>query len=147
MVPEPGAAQMSETESTILGGVPETLFIMLYVRAMDSQRPDALLKDEKAVELVARLSYDFDRIRRLSMSKVQKVMLLLRNREFDRYARDFLTSRPEAVVVHIGCGLDLRFERVDNGRVQWYDLDFPGVIELRRKFVGDEPSFGVKVET
>jgi len=41
-------------------------------------------------------------------------------------------------VVHIGCGLDSRFERVDNGRVEWYDLDLPDVIELRRKLIGDE---------
>jgi hypothetical protein len=61
----------------------------------------------------------------------------------DRYARDFLSRHPEAVVVHIGCGLDSRFERVcseqpDNGRVEWYDLDLPDVIGLRRKFIGDE---------
>jgi O-methyltransferase involved in polyketide biosynthesis len=129
---------MSEAESQILSGVPETLLIMLYVRAMETQRPDALLQDEKAVELVTRMSYDFDRIRQLSLSEAHKVMLLLRNREFDRYARDFLTRRPEAVVVHIGCGLDSRFERLDDGRVEWYDLDFPEVIELRRKFIGDE---------
>jgi O-methyltransferase involved in polyketide biosynthesis len=42
------------------------------------------------------------------------------------------------VVVHIGCGLDSRFERVDNGQVEWYDLDLPEVIELRRKFIGGE---------
>ena len=41
-------------------------------------------------------------------------------------------------MVHIGCGLDSRFERVDNGRVEWYDLDLPDVIEQRRKFMGDE---------
>jgi O-methyltransferase involved in polyketide biosynthesis len=27
---------------------------------------------------------------------------------------------------------------VDDGRVEWYDLDFPAVIDLRRKFIGDE---------
>jgi O-methyltransferase involved in polyketide biosynthesis len=57
-------------------------------------------------------------------------------REMDRYARDFLNRHPQAVVVHIGCGLDSRFERVDNGRVEWYDLDFPGVIDLRWRFLG-----------
>ena len=44
----------------------------------------------------------------------------------------------DAVVLHIGCGFDTRFERVDNGQVEWYDLDFPDVIALRRKFIGDE---------
>jgi O-methyltransferase involved in polyketide biosynthesis len=42
------------------------------------------------------------------------------------------------VVVHIGCGLDTRYERVDNDQVEWYDLDLPEVIELRRKFIGGE---------
>jgi len=32
-------------------------------------------------------------------------------------------------VVHIGCGLDSRFERVEwYGRVEWYDLDLPEVL-------------------
>jgi len=43
-------------------------------------------------------------------------------------------------VVHIGWGFDSRFERVAerNGRIEWYDLDLPEVIELRRKLFGDE---------
>jgi O-methyltransferase involved in polyketide biosynthesis len=42
-------------------------------------------------------------------------------------------------VVHIGCGFDTRFERVaEGGQVEWYDLDLPDVIELRRKLIGDE---------
>lgn len=129
---------MSETSEQGLSGVAETLLITLYARAMESQRPDALIKDEKAVALVTQMSYDFDRIRQIRMDEDDKVTLILRNREFDRYAQDFLARHPDAVVVHIGCGLDSRFERVDNGQVEWYDLDLPEVIELRRKFIGDE---------
>ncbi len=129
---------MSDTEPKTLSGVSETLLITLYLRAMESQRPDALVKDEKAVVLVAQMSYDFARVRQIPLSEANKLVIILRNREFDGYARDFLARHPEAVVVHIGCGLDSRFERVDNGRVEWYDLDFPDVIELRRKYLGDE---------
>ncbi len=46
---------MSEMVNQDLSGVSETLLIMLYLRAMESQRPDALFNDEKAVELVARI--------------------------------------------------------------------------------------------
>ena len=46
---------------------------------------------------------------------------------------------PDAVVVDIGCGLDARFERVDNGQVVWYDLDLPNVIALRRQFYAETP--------
>lgn len=129
---------MPEKISSNLSGVAETLLITLYIRAMESQRPDALIKDEKAVEFVAKMGYDFNRMRLLHLSEANKIVIILRNREFDRYARDFLGRHPEAVVVHIGCGLDTRFERVDNGKVEWYDMDFPDVIELRRKYLGDE---------
>jgi O-methyltransferase involved in polyketide biosynthesis len=129
---------MSETTNQNLSGVAETLLMTLYIRAMESQRPDALIKDEKAVELVTRMDYDFDRVRQVKMDEDDKVTVILRNREFDRFAQDFLARHPEAVVVHIGCGLDSRFERVDNGQVEWYDLDLPEVIALRRKFIGGE---------
>lgn len=124
---------MSETTNQNLSGVAETLLMTLYIQAMESQRPDALIKDEKAVELVTRMGYDFDRVRQIKMDEEDKVTVILRNLEFDRYARDFLARRLEAVVVHIGCGLDSRFERVDNGWGEWYDLDLPEVIALRRK--------------
>jgi O-methyltransferase involved in polyketide biosynthesis len=129
---------MSENTNQGLSGVAETLLMTLYIRAMESQRPDALIKDEKAVALVTNMSYDFDRIRQVKTDEDDKVGVILRNLEFDRQVRDFLTRHPHAVVVHIGCGLDSRFERVDNGKVEWHDLDLPEVIEQRRKFIGDE---------
>jgi O-methyltransferase involved in polyketide biosynthesis len=121
-----------------LSGVAETLLIPLYNRVMESQRSDAIMKDEKAVALVTQMSYDFDQVRKIRMSEGNKVARIMLTREMDRYARDFLNRHPEAVVVHIGCGLDSRFKRVDTGRVEWYDLDLPDVIGLRRKFIGDE---------
>jgi O-methyltransferase involved in polyketide biosynthesis len=129
---------MPEKNSVSLSGVAETLLIPLYNRAMESQRQDAMMKDEKAVALVTQMSYDFDQVRKIRMNEGNKVARIMLTREMDRYARDFLSRHPEAVVVHIGCGLDSRFERVDNGRVEWYDLDLPDVIGLRRKFIGDE---------
>lgn len=129
---------MTEIPNQNLDGVAETLLLTLYIRALESQRPDSLLQDEKAVTLVNRMNYDFSRFTRIKMDENDKLTIILRNREFDRYARDFIAHNPEAVVVHIGCGLDSRFERVDNGQVEWYDLDLPEVIELRRKLIGGE---------
>jgi O-methyltransferase involved in polyketide biosynthesis len=59
---------MSETKPQTLSGVAETLLITLYLRAMESQRPDALIKDEKAVALVTQMSYDFARVRQIPLS-------------------------------------------------------------------------------
>lgn len=126
---------MNELESVLGSDISETLLIPLYVRALESQRPDAVVRDEQAVALVRRINYDFSRVK---LNAIDRTSIILRMREFDRYARDFFKRNPEAVVVHIGCGLDTRFPRVDNGRVEWYDLDLPDVIALRRKLLGGE---------
>lgn len=126
---------MTEKLLISLSGVPETLLIPLYYRALESQRPDAMLKDDKAVEIVRKLDYDFSRIK---LQSHDIIGLVCRLREFDRFARDFLAVHPDGVIIHIGCGLDTRFERVDNGRVEWFDLDLPEVIQLRRRLIGDE---------
>lgn len=53
---------------------------------------------------------------------------------FDEQVSKFLQANPDSVVVNIGCGLDTRFSRIDNGRVLWFDLDLPEAINVRRNF-------------
>jgi len=90
---------MSETLGQDLSGVSETLLLTLCLRAMESQRPDALIKDEKAEALAKKISddglYDFGRMRPLHLSEANKLVIILRNREFDRSARDFLARQPD----------------------------------------------------
>jgi O-methyltransferase involved in polyketide biosynthesis len=129
---------MSETTKPSLNSVAETLLITLYIRATESQRPDALIKDERAEALVRQLDPETLRKTLALTEDTGRIVLILKSREFDRFAQDFLGRHPDAVVVHIGCGLDTRFERVDNGQVVWYDLDLPEVIDLRRELIGGE---------
>src|SRR5512136_740552 len=129
---------MSEITNPNLSGVAETLLITLYIRAMESQRPDALIKDERAEALVRQLDPQTMRKTLALTDDFSRVAVILKGREFDRFAQDFLERHPDAIVVHIGCGLDTRFERLDNGQVEWYDLDLPDVIDLRRQLVGGE---------
>lgn len=129
---------MSEAKKPNLNGVAETLLITLYIRAMESQRPDALIKDERAEAIVRQLDQETLRKTLALTDDFSRVAVILKGRDFDRFAQDFLRRHPDAVIVHIGCGLDTRFERVDNGQVEWYDLDLPEVIELRRELVGGE---------
>lgn len=93
---------MSGIADPKLSGVAEMPLVTLYLRAMESQRPDVLIRDENAVALVSRIGYDFARIRLLHLNEANKLVIILRDREFDRDARDFLASHPKAVVVHIG---------------------------------------------
>jgi len=129
---------MSESTNPNLNGVAETLLITLYIRATESQRPDALIKDERAEALIRRLDPETLRKTLALTEDTGRLVLILKSREFDRFAQDFLKRHPNAVVVHIGCGLDTRFDRVDNRQVEWYDLDLPEVIDLRRELIGGE---------
>ena len=131
---------MSETTNQNLNDIPDTYLAPLYWKALETQRPDAMIRDEKAVALVEQGSMDFSRVKQIRMNELLSAMRIIFTREMDRYARDFLGRHPDAVVVHIGCGMDARFERVAerNDRVEWFDLDLPGVIDLRRRFIGNE---------
>jgi O-methyltransferase involved in polyketide biosynthesis len=43
-------------------------------------------------------------------------------------------ASPDAVVLHLACGLDSRVLRIDPGpTVAWFDLDQEPVIDLRRR--------------
>lgn len=134
---------MPEITKPELSGVAETLLITLYIRATESQRPDALIKDERAEAVVRQLDPETLRKTLALTEDTGRLVLILKSREFDRFAQDFLGRHPDAVVVHIGCGLDTRFERIcserlDIGQVEWYDLDLPEVINLRRELIGGE---------
>ena len=119
-----------------LNPVAQTLMLPLGYRALESRRPDALIHDPKAEEIMGQLAYDFSRIQR---EKFQALNVALRAREFDRAARAFLAAHPAGTIVEIGCGLDTRFDRLDNGQVRWFNLDFPEVIALREQFFAPQP--------
>lgn len=125
---------MGETVS--LGEVQETLLIPLYGRAHDAQRKDSILRDSKAIELVAAIDYDFTKFRGPSLAGS-----VLRASIFDEYVRGFLAEHPDGTVVDLGCGLSTRFDRLDNGRLRWFDLDLPDTMALRRKFFADSDRY------
>jgi O-methyltransferase involved in polyketide biosynthesis len=124
-------------EKIVLDGVAETLLLTLNMRACESQRPDAMLKDDTAVAMVRQMDYDFSRVH---MPRRDEIIFIARLKKMDSKTREYLARNPKGAVVHIGCGLDTRFERVDNGRVEWFDLDLPDVIALRRKLLQPESS-------
>ncbi len=105
--------------------VSETLMIPLHARALEQRQPEPLVRDPLAADLVERIDDDW---RRIKVNRHDLTASVVRVREFDRMAREFLADHPRATVVHIGCGLDTRFQRVDNGQVRWFDLDLPDVI-------------------
>ncbi|HWP50294.1 MAG TPA: class I SAM-dependent methyltransferase [Clostridia bacterium] len=122
--------------SVKLNGVMETLLITLYARAKDAGSSAPVINDKKAAEIVAKIEYDFSKFDSGVMSYYG---ILARAKMMDVEARKFIGQHPDCVVVSVGCGLDTRFSRVDNGSIQWYNLDFPEVIEHRKLFFEEIP--------
>ncbi|MFJ9370923.1 class I SAM-dependent methyltransferase [Nocardia sp. NPDC101769] len=116
-----------------LTGVPETLLWVLYWRAEESKRADALLSDPKAVTLCESIDYPFA----AKFGRPHPV-LSLRARCFDDEIRRFLATHPDGTVVSLGEGLETQFWRVDNGRVRWLSVDLPETIDLRRRLLPDD---------
>ena len=118
-----------------LQGVARTLLAPLACRAIDSIRPDAIIHDPRAVEVYNALGGNPDFL--MGMRGHDLTVTMMRARQFDTYARDFLARNPGGVVTDLGCGLDTRFNRLDDGQLFWLGIDLPEVIELRRKYLPD----------
>jgi len=118
-----------------LQGVASTLLVPLACRAIDSIRPDAILHDPRAVDVYNALGGNSDFL--MGMRGHDLTATVMRARQFDTYARDFLARNPGGLVVDIGCGLDTRFDRLDDGKLFWLGVDLPEVIELRRQYIPD----------
>lgn len=116
-----------------LGEVQETMLIPLTVKANETLRKKPRIKDEKAVEIIRSIDTD--------ISKYDKFMshegIVARTIMFDKTLNEYIKHYPNAVLVNLGCGLDNRFKRVDNGKILWYNLDLPDAIELRKRFFND----------
>ncbi|MDD1675483.1 MAG: class I SAM-dependent methyltransferase [Methanomicrobiales archaeon] len=124
------------------GDIAGTSFITLYCHALETLSDNPILFDPKSVEIITELNktlslsdHTLDRILVSgTLDRRVVVHIALRAKKYDDYAREFLQRFPDGVVVNIGCGLDSRFLRIDNGQVILYDLDLPEIIEIKKVF-------------
>jgi O-methyltransferase involved in polyketide biosynthesis len=123
-------------EKITLAAEQETLMITLYCKTLAA--PKGVFSDAEAWKIVDRVDYDFSR---LKVKPGTRLTVFMRAKRLDEYVRAFLSRAPDGIVLHLGCGLDTRFFRVDNGTATWFDLDLPDVIELRRKFFSESPQY------
>ena len=42
------------------------------------------------------------------------------------------------MIINIGAGFDTTFNRIDNGKVRWINIDLPDVILLRKKLIPEK---------
>jgi O-methyltransferase involved in polyketide biosynthesis len=123
-------------EKITFTGTQETTLTTLWAKALDSRSPRPILGDRHADQAIQRIDYDFDAIK---LSRRDEVSTALRSKAFDDHAARYIEAHPDCTVLHLGCGLDARAERVrPPATVRWYDIDLPDVVELRRRLYPDE---------
>ena len=112
-----------------LGDVETTALIPLSIKANETKRPSARIKDNKAVAIISALGIDtapYDKFMSHEGVIARTIML-------DKMVKDFISKNPEGVIVNLGAGFDNRLERVDNGKIFWFDLDLADSIATRKK--------------
>ena len=108
----------------------KTLFIPLIGKARIS-KDNLFFKDEKAEEIVLSVNYD---LKGLKVSKWLSMYLSLRALIIDELCNDYLKNNSDVTILHLGCGLDSRYLRINQNYKKWYDIDYESVIKMRKKY-------------
>lgn len=114
----------------VMDQVNQTLYIPLYGKSYVSRR-GIILHDPKAEEIWKAEAFA---LKRKSRSKWLCFYMGMRAAVYDSWLRQQMGAMPDAVILHLGCGMDSRICRVGTGEHLWYDVDFPDVIAERKKY-------------
>jgi methyltransferase (TIGR00027 family) len=125
------------TSEVDFSDVRATMLKTLHLRALDADSAEPVLGDDHAAEAVRRIDYDWQRLAKRG-ARNEAYAVALRGRIIDDLVTGFLHQHPDAVVLNLACGLDSRAFRLDRpARSDWFDVDLPKVIELRRSLHTD----------
>ena len=113
-----------------MNNVNKTLYIPLYGKSYVSKK-GILLQDKQAEKMWEAAGFS---LKSKSKSKWLAYYMGMRSAVFDNWVTEQLSQNPDAVVLHIGCGLDSRCLRINHTAQAWYDIDFPEVITERERF-------------
>lgn len=113
-----------------MSGISETLLITLFAKAKDYEEEKSILNDKKSNEILKKIDYDF---KKFNLAWKSYYGIVARTKIMDEEVNKFLERNPNAVIINVGCGLDNRFQRINNREAVCYNLDLPEVISLREK--------------
>jgi O-methyltransferase involved in polyketide biosynthesis len=120
--------------------IEKTLVIPLAARARENRKPDPILIDHRADAILSSLAIGPEELR---IPRKSEIMVRMRAKQFDLYASQILREQPDTQVLHLGCGLDSRYERVGTPECSWYDVDLPEVMKVRRTFYEEDDRYSM----
>ncbi len=120
-----------------MNSVNKTLYIPLYGKAYVSKK-GLFLDDKKAEEI---WEAEGASLKGRAKSKWLAYYMGIRSAVFDEWLKRQMEAWRDAVVIHIGCGMDSRVTRVGSGDRKWYDVDFSEVIEERKRYYAEQEGY------
>lgn len=120
-----------------MNNVNKTLYIPLYGKAYVS-RKEIILHDPKAEEIWAAEGFP---LKGKSKSKWLAYYMGMRSAVFDRWLKIQMDADPSTAILHIGCGMDSRCERIGAQGHLWFDIDFPDVTKERKRYYQETESY------
>lgn len=121
-----------------MDAVNKTLYIPLYGKATVSRR-GLLLNDPAAEKIWEAEGFP---LKGKAASKWLAYNMAMRAAVFDNWLREALAQWPDALVLHLGCGLDSRCSRVKCEN-EWYDVDFPEVLRERKRYFAESERYSM----
>lgn len=116
-----------------LTGVSETLLTTLYLRSLETKRKDGIIQDDRAIEIVKKINYNFAE----HDSSFNQAIIAIRTEIIDEFVKKFISQYPKATVVNLGTGLCTRYFRVDNNLLNWFCIDLPEVKPVWDNLIGE----------
>ena len=113
-----------------MNNVNKTLYIPLYGKAHVSKK-GIILHDTKAEEIWNNEGFV---LKGKAKSKWLAYNMGMRSVVFDKWLKEKMQKEPDAVILHIGCGMDSRIERIGTQGHLWFDVDFPEVMKERKRY-------------
>lgn len=101
-----------------------------------SKRYPEIIKDKWASKFIYDHKFDYSKIN-TRLSQYRDLILATTVAACDEKVRQYIMKFPKCTVVNLGCGLDNMFERLDNGRIQWYSVDTHNIMSVRRAMYGE----------
>ena len=120
-----------------MNSVNKTLYIPLYGKSYVSKK-GLFLEDKKAEEIWEAEGFA---LKGKAKSKWLAYYMGVRSAVFDEWVNQRMADRQDAVVIHIGCGMDSRVIRIGADKRKWYDVDFAEVITQRIRYFSESEHY------
>jgi O-methyltransferase involved in polyketide biosynthesis len=113
-----------------MNSVNKTLYIPLFSKAFVSKK-GIILSDKKAEEIINKEKVS---LKGKAKSKWLAYFMAMRAKVFDEWVVSKVKTNSNAIILHFGCGLDSRVERLKIENNLFIDIDFPAVIEEKKRY-------------